>query len=86
VTPSGADYGDPRLQYDGIVANNDVMARLSGERGIAYVDIFDLSQRAADDRSLVAVDGLHPSAAQYGLWVERILPVVQRLLGPDPGH
>lgn len=81
VTPAGADYGDPTRQHDGIVANNAVMERLAGERGIAYVDIFDLSLRAADDRSLVAADGLHPSGQQYALWVERIQPVVERLLG-----
>ena len=57
------------------------MERLAGARGIAYVDIFDLSLRAADDRSLVADDGLHPSGRQYALWVERIQPVVERLLG-----
>jgi lysophospholipase L1-like esterase len=45
------------------------------------VDIFDLSLRAAGDHSLVADDGLHPSGAQYGLWVERIAPVVARLIG-----
>jgi lysophospholipase L1-like esterase len=81
VTPSGADYGDPRQQHDGIVATNDVMKRRSAERGIAFVDIFDLSLRAADDPSLVAADGLHPSGKQYGLWVERLMPVVERLLG-----
>ena len=82
VTPAGADYGDPRQQHDGIVANNAVMERLSGERAIAFVDIFDISLRAADDRSLVAADGLHPSGAQYRLWVDRLKPVVERLLGP----
>ena len=81
VTPAGADYGDPTQQHDGIVANNAVMQRLAGERGIAFVDIFDLSLRAADDRSLVAGDGLHASGAQYRLWVERMLPVVERLIG-----
>jgi lysophospholipase L1-like esterase len=81
VTPAGADYGDPTRQHDGIVANNAVMQRLARERGIAFVDIFDLSLRAADDRSLVAGDGLHASGAQYGLWVERLLPVVEELLG-----
>jgi acyl-CoA thioesterase I len=81
VTPAGADYGDPRRQHDRIVAANADMARLAGERGIAYVDTFDVSLRAADDRSLVAVDGLHPSGAQYALWVERILPVVEGLIG-----
>lgn len=81
VTPAGADYGDPHQQHDGIVANNAVMERLSGERGIAFADIFDISRRAADDRSLVADDGLHPSGAQYGLWVECLVPVVEGLLG-----
>jgi acyl-CoA thioesterase-1 len=85
VTPSGADYGDPRQQHDGIVATNDVMGQLSEARGIVFVDTFDLSLRAADDRSLVAGDGLHPSGAQYGLWVERLVPVVRRLLGPSAG-
>lgn len=84
VTPAGADYGDPTRQRAAIVAYNAVMQRLAGERGIAYVDIFDLSLRAAGDRSLVAGDGLHPSGAQYALWVERILPVVERMIGREP--
>ena len=84
VTPAGADYGDPTRQREGIVASNAVMKRLAEGRGLTYVDIFDLSARAADDRSLVAGDGLHPSGAQYGLWVERIKPVVERLIGRPP--
>jgi acyl-CoA thioesterase I len=80
VTPAGGQFGDPADQHDGIVAANAVMARLAGERGIAFVDIFDLSLRAAADRRLVAEDGLHPSGAQYALWVERIAPVVDALL------
>ena len=80
VTPAGSDYGDPRQQHDGIVANNAIMERLAGSRGIAFVDIFDISLEAATDRSLVATDGLHPSGAQYARWVERIAPVVVGLL------
>ena len=80
VTPAGADYGDPGRQHDAIVACNAAMARLAGDRGIAFVDIFDISLEAATDRSLVADDGLHPSGAQYARWVARILPVVERLL------
>ena len=52
-------------------------------RSIAFVDIFDISLQRADDRSLVAADGLHPSGAQYALWVERIGPVVEALLTAD---
>ena len=81
VTPAGADYGDPGRQRAGIVANNATMARLSGERDIAFVDIFDLSERAASDRTLVADDGLHPSGVQYATWVDRIVPVVRPMTG-----
>jgi acyl-CoA thioesterase-1 len=81
VTPAGADYGDPRRQHDALVAANATMAQRCREAGIAYVDTFDLSLRAAADRTLVAGDGLHPSGAQYALWVERIAPVVAGLLG-----
>ncbi|MEO8229324.1 MAG: SGNH/GDSL hydrolase family protein [Chloroflexota bacterium] len=80
VTPAGADYGEPASQRAGIVRNNDLLSELSAARGIALVDIFDLSRRAATDRSLVASDGLHPSGTQYALWVARIAPVVGGLL------
>jgi acyl-CoA thioesterase I len=83
VTPHGSDSGNPRQQRQEIAAFNSIMARLSADGGIPYVDTFDLSLRAAEDRSLVAADGLHPSGAQYALWVERIVPVVADLLaGP----
>ncbi len=81
VTPAGADFGDPRQQHDAIVAANATLAQLAAARGIAFVDIFDLSLLAATDHSLVAADGLHPSGAQYARWVERIVPVVAGLVG-----
>lgn len=40
-----------------------------------------ITLEAADDRSLVADDGLHPSGAQYARWVERLVPVVRGLFG-----
>jgi lysophospholipase L1-like esterase len=84
VTPSGADYGDPARRAAGIRRNDAILRGEATARGIAWVDIHDLSLRAAADRSLVADDGLHPSGAQYALWVERIAPVVRRLLTPSP--
>ncbi len=76
VTPAGADYGDPATQSAAVSRNNAINTELADGRGIAVVDIHDLSLLAATDRSLVADDGLHPSGAQYALWVERIVPVV----------
>jgi acyl-CoA thioesterase-1 len=80
VTPAGADYGDPAERRAGIVRANGTMNEVAGARGVAVVDILDLSQQAATDRTLVAADGLHPSGAQYALWVARIAPLVRELL------
>jgi acyl-CoA thioesterase-1 len=80
VTPQGAAFGAPDRQAARIAAVNARMAALAGARGIAFVDITDLSIRAATDRTLVASDGLHPSGTQYALWVDRIEPVVRALL------
>jgi lysophospholipase L1-like esterase len=81
VTPQGAEYGDPADKSAGIRRNNEILREVATARRIGFVDIHDLSLRAAVDRSLVASDGLHPSGAQYGLWVGRIAPVVEELLG-----
>jgi acyl-CoA thioesterase I len=80
VTPAGGDYGDPAAQAAGIRAANAVLTSQAEARDIAVVDISDLSLLAGTDRSLVARDGLHPSGAQYALWVERLAPVVRALL------
>jgi lysophospholipase L1-like esterase len=80
VTPQGAAYGDPAVQSPGIRRNNAILRRLAAGRGIPFADIFDISLGAATDRSLVADDGLHPSGAQYRLWVDRIAPVVEGML------
>ena len=82
VTPAGADYGDPVTQSAAIRRNNAINSELAAARGIAVVDIYDLSLRAAVDRSLVASDGLHPSGAQYSLWVELIAPAIAELVTP----
>lgn len=82
VTPRGASFGDPQQQSDGIATSNGILQALAEARGIVLVDIFDLSLRAGSDRALVAGDGLHPSGAQYALWVDRIRPVVADLLSP----
>ncbi len=47
------------------------------ELGIAYFDITPISQNGLDQAELVAKDGLHPSAAQYALWVAEIMKGVR---------
>jgi acyl-CoA thioesterase I len=80
-TPRGADFGDPLQQSDGIVRVNAILREACETRGIRFVpEIFEISQEAADDGSLVADDGLHPSGLQYERWVDAIEPVVRDLL------
>jgi lysophospholipase L1-like esterase len=80
VTPRGADYGDPAQQAATIRLFNGAIGELADGRGVAVCDIHAISLEAARDPSLVADDGLHPSGAQYGRWVERIGTVVEELL------
>lgn len=85
VTPQGAAYGDPEQQRAAIRRVNEVLGEACASRGIRFVpEIFEISREAADDPSLVADDGLHPSGAQYARWVEAIAPVVEEALGTSP--
>lgn len=83
-TPRGADYGDPMQQSDAIVRVNAILREASEQRGIWFVpEIFEISELASEDEGLVASDGLHPSAAQYALWVEAIEPAFRELLAAE---
>lgn len=56
---------------------NAINKQETQKAGVAYVDITPISKQAANDASLNAEDGLHPSAKMYGLWVKELLPVVE---------
>jgi lysophospholipase L1-like esterase len=51
---------------------NAISREDSARAGARWVDVTAISRRAASDRSLVAGDGLHPSAKMHGQWVEPI--------------
>lgn len=48
--------------------------------GGAWVDITHASRQCADAPDMLADDGLHPSATQYALWAEQIMPVARTVL------
>ena len=50
------------------------------KRGILYIDITEISRSLGGNDGALSDDGLHPSAAQYGKWVEKILPEVVALM------
>ena len=79
--PNGEAFGDPIQQSDVIVRYNAIVREACEGRGVRFVpEIFEISQEAQVDRSLVADDGLHPSGEQYRRWVDVIEPVVQELI------
>ncbi len=54
--------------------------------GVRYIDITPVSREAAQDRSLIASDGLHPSAKMYAAWVRLVLPEALGVLKPRKIH
>lgn len=44
--------------------------------GVHYLDITGISRQAATDPSLIAMDGLHPSGKMYGLWIQKLEPLI----------
>src|SRR5262245_37859886 len=85
VPPMGAACGEPAERRAAIIRFNALFADACAARGVRFVDgILAISTEAGRDPTLVASDGLHPSAAQYARWVrERIEPAVRELLGAE---
>jgi len=72
TTPFAQAGGRDRAQIARDIDHyNDLAATLCHRRGATWVDITDLTRRPDLAHELVA-DGLHPSAAMYTLWVDRI--------------
>jgi len=82
VTRFAREQGrDPAAIAAALDAFNAIARALAHRAGAHFVDITPVSRRHPE---LLADDGLHPSAAQYALWVEAILPVVRKALSPAP--
>jgi len=80
VTPTGPKYAHGRDISEGIASFNKIVMDESTKRSLRVVDVFELSKKMGSDRSLVAVDGLHPSAKEYAEWEKIIFPVALELL------
>ncbi|MGE6333387.1 SGNH/GDSL hydrolase family protein [Stenotrophomonas sp. NPDC077659] len=81
VTPfgagSGRDLARIEIETDEFNAAAEV---ISTHRGVAFVDITDISRAHGNHPAMIAEDGLHPSARMYALWAGRALPVATQLL------
>ena len=52
----------------------------NGEWGTHYIDITPGSKEAATNSSLIAADGLHPSATEYTRWAKLLFHKMQNEL------
>ena len=66
-------------------AYNAAARDLCVAHGVAFVDITGISRDRGGAQEMLADDGLHPSATQYGRWAQAALPVaVARLRAQTP--
>lgn len=58
---------------------NAINAEISNNASVNYVEITAISRLAANDLSLLASDGLHPSPKMYQMWVDKLKVAVQKV-------
>jgi lysophospholipase L1-like esterase len=80
VTPFAAQSGrDVSAIARELDAYNAAAAKICAKRGVAFVDIAPVSRERGAEPSMLADDGLHPSAAMYAQWTSLALPIARRL-------
>ncbi len=79
VTPyaTGSNTGEIAAEIDKF---NAINKQITLAAGVTYLDITDISRTAQTLTDLIAVDGLHPSAKMYALWIQRLEPLVRSAL------
>ena len=75
VTPyaNGADRSKIAREIDQF---NDINLQLANSYGTRYLNITEWTREAANDITLIAPDGLHPSALEYRRWAFKISDII----------
>jgi lysophospholipase L1-like esterase len=71
VTPFATDRDREKIAQE-IDAFNAINRTVSQQKGVQYVDITPGTREAAHEKSLLAADGLHYSAAEHGRWASLV--------------
>ena len=78
LTPFGSSNSETiAIELD---TYNAYMELKSDEMDIPFINITEISRVLGDSENALAMDNLHPSAYQYGLWVDEIFPVTEEIL------
>ncbi len=79
VTPFASGSNKPQIALE-IDSFNLINKNIAAQKGVHYLDITGFSRLVANDPTLIASDGLHPSGFQYNLWANGLVPVVKNAL------
>ncbi len=85
VTPFARELDTAQIAKE-IDEFNEAVKTISINAGVHYTDITPLSREAKYNLSLIAGDGLHPSALQYKKWSRLLADVIQQQLQLDRAH
>jgi lysophospholipase L1-like esterase len=81
ATPFGKNSGrNTQTIANEIDSFNAANQEITLAAGVSYTNITPASRNAATDLSLVANDGLHPSAKMYAGWSDALLPKIANVL------
>lgn len=59
---------------------NTINKQIAQRYLVHYIDITPGTRKAADDASLLAADGLHPSGKEYSIWAHQVTDTIENLL------
>jgi lysophospholipase L1-like esterase len=79
ATPFVAPSSKARVSME-IDQFNAINKRITQQYNISYTDITPSTKEAANDASLVANDGLHPSGKEYRKWANMLAPKIKDVL------
>jgi len=79
VTPFAKSKDRKKIARE-IDAFNAINEKISKQYKVHYINITTYTREAAKDKTLVAKDGLHPSAKEYARWAEKVKEVMMKEL------
>jgi lysophospholipase L1-like esterase len=78
-TPFAADRDRDQISRE-IDIYNGTIQRTTSSANINFIDITPSTRSHASDVEFLAADGLHPSAKEYKVWSEKLVPIIESMM------
>jgi lysophospholipase L1-like esterase len=79
VTPFAAEKNTIRIASD-IDAYNAAVEKYANQYECVFIDITTSQRAAANDKTMLAGDGLHPSGKEYAKWATQIVLAIKKAM------